>query len=54
MKSLNSKKIKQKDLIVFDLDGTIAPSKSTMDNEMTELIINLLKLWYFLYKYCAR
>lgn len=32
-----------KKLIVFDLDGTLAPSKSTMDNEMGSLLKNLLE-----------
>jgi HAD superfamily hydrolase (TIGR01484 family) len=31
-----------KDLIVFDLDGTLAPSKSVMDREMTSLFERLL------------
>lgn len=34
------KKVK---LVVFDLDGTLAPSKSEMDEEMAELIKKLLK-----------
>ncbi len=31
------------DLIIFDLDGTIAPSKSPMDAEMSQLLFELLK-----------
>jgi hypothetical protein len=34
--------INNKDLIVFDLDGTLAPTKSTIDNEMGKLIEQLL------------
>ena len=34
--------INNKDLIVFDLDGTLAPTKSTIDNEMGALIEELL------------
>ena len=37
MKNLNQKK-----LVVFDLDGTLAPSKSAMDAEMSQLFIELL------------
>lgn len=33
---------RDKDLIVFDLDGTLAPSKSVMDNEMGRLFAALL------------
>lgn len=43
MKIINIKNIKNKDLIVFDLDGTLAPSKSTMDAEMGILIEKLLR-----------
>jgi phosphomannomutase len=42
MKITNFKKLRNKDLIVFDLDGTIVPSKFTMDNEMVELLKKLL------------
>lgn len=35
--------IKLKKLIVFDLDGTLARSKSAMDKEMVSLIIELLE-----------
>ena len=31
-----------KKLIVFDLDGTLAPSKSSLDAEMSCLLLNLL------------
>lgn len=30
------------DLIVFDLDGTLAPSKSPLENDMSELLFRLL------------
>ncbi len=43
MKISNIKKLIKKDLIVFDLDGTIAPSKSMMDGEMAELLKKLLE-----------
>lgn len=33
----------QKQLIVFDLDGTLAPSKSSADREMSALILKLLE-----------
>lgn len=42
MKISNPKKLNQKDVVVFDLDGTIAPSKSTMDQEMAQLLTKLL------------
>src|SRR5438552_798369 len=42
MKITNIKKIKNKDLIVFDLDGTLAPTKAQMDKEMDKLITELL------------
>ncbi len=42
MKITNLKSIKNKDLIVFDLDGTLAPTKSTIDTEMGKLIERLL------------
>ena len=42
MKVSNPKKIKQKDLIVFDLDGTLTPTKAPMDREMAELLAHLL------------
>lgn len=35
--------MKKFDLIVFDLDGTLAPSKSFLDSEMAKLIMQLLK-----------
>lgn len=38
----NLKKIKQKDLIVFDLDGTLIRTKSPMDREMSQLLVRLL------------
>ncbi|HSX58021.1 MAG TPA: HAD-IIB family hydrolase [Candidatus Saccharimonadales bacterium] len=36
--------IKNKDLIVFDLDGTLAPTKSTIDQEMSKLLEDLLNV----------
>jgi phosphomannomutase len=33
-----------KKLIVFDLDGTLAESKSAIDSEMADLITALLKV----------
>tara|TARA_R110002111_G_scaffold130528_1_gene195320 strand:+ start:912 stop:1181 length:270 start_codon:yes stop_codon:yes gene_type:complete len=33
---------KKKELIVFDLDGTLAQSKSPLDTEMAELLTSLL------------
>src|SRR3989344_2101075 len=44
MKILNLKKLKKKDLIVFDLDGTLIQTKSPMDLEMSKLISKLLLL----------
>ncbi|MCC7356367.1 MAG: HAD-IIB family hydrolase [Candidatus Doudnabacteria bacterium] len=43
MKITNLKKLKPKKLIVFDLDGTLADSKSVMGDEMAELITRLLQ-----------
>ncbi|MDD3120706.1 MAG: HAD-IIB family hydrolase [Candidatus Gracilibacteria bacterium] len=34
---------KNKKMIVFDLDGTLAPSKAEIDSEMAELLVELLK-----------
>lgn len=34
--------MKNKRLIIFDLDGTLAPSKSPMDGDMSELLARLL------------
>jgi phosphomannomutase len=42
MKITNLKKIKPKDLVVFDLDGTLALTKSEMDREMAQLMQELL------------
>jgi HAD superfamily hydrolase (TIGR01484 family) len=36
-------KLSEKKLIVFDLDGTLAPSKSPIDKEMGELLAKLLE-----------
>jgi len=43
MKITNIDKIKPKDLIVFDLDGTLARTKAPMDKEMAELMTKLLE-----------
>ena len=43
MKITYPSKLKSKHLIVFDLDGTLAPTKSVMDGEMVKLFIKLLK-----------
>lgn len=42
MKILNIHKIKAKSLIVFDVDGTLAPSKSVMDSGMVDVFKQLL------------
>jgi phosphomannomutase len=42
MKITNLKKLSKKDLIVFDLDGTIVETKSLMDIEMSGLMVELL------------
>jgi HAD superfamily hydrolase (TIGR01484 family) len=44
MKISNLKMLSGKELIIFDLDGTVAPSKSPMDSEMAKLIKSLLGL----------
>ena len=41
MKKLSSE-LRKKELVVFDLDGTLAPSKAVMDNEMSGLMARLL------------
>jgi phosphomannomutase len=43
MKITNLKKLNKKDLIVFDLDGTLAPTKAKMDAEMAGLMKQLLE-----------
>src|SRR3989338_1972819 len=43
MKITNPKKLKPKDLIVFDLDGTLALTKAPKDEEKRDLMIELLK-----------
>ncbi len=35
---------KDKELIIFDLDGTLADSKAPLDNDMADLIIKLLEV----------
>lgn len=35
-------KLRQKKLIVFDIDGTLAPSKAPADKEMIDLLLSLL------------
>ncbi len=44
MKISNLQKIKDKELIVFDLDGTLVQTKSPMDEEMTSLFSKLLEV----------
>ena len=44
MEITDFKQIKDKNLIVFDLDGTLAPTKSSIDKEMGKLVENLLKI----------
>ncbi len=43
MKIINPKNLKFKSLIVFDLDGTLTPTKSVMDREMSGLFARLLE-----------
>src|ERR1700690_451352 len=43
MKITNIRKLKPKSLIVFDLDGTLAPTKSVMNREMSGLFAKLLE-----------
>src|SRR5690348_8054526 len=43
MKISNPKNLQKKDLIVFDLDGTVAPSKSPIDADMQQLLPRLLE-----------
>lgn len=38
----NRQKLRQKKLIVFDIDGTLAPSKAPADKEMAGLLLDLL------------
>ena len=42
MKILNLRKLKKKDLLVFDLDGTLIRTKSPMDAIMSKLLVRLL------------
>ncbi len=42
MKISNLGKMREKDLIVFDLDGTLIHTKSPMDTEMSQLLVRLL------------
>lgn len=44
MKITDIKKLKPKKLIVFDLDGTLARTKTAMDQEMASLLAQLLKV----------
>lgn len=37
------KSLKEKELIVFDMDGTLTPSKSAVDKEMAKLLLSLLE-----------
>lgn len=45
IRDIDSRRIslKNKKLVVFDLDGTLAPSKSVIDPEMSDLLSQLLK-----------
>lgn len=38
----DKQKLRQKKLIVFDIDGTLTPSKAIADNEMIQLLLSLL------------
>jgi len=38
--------MEKKKIICFDLDGTLAPSKQRIDDEMAELINSLIKKYY--------
>ncbi len=42
MKITSLKRLKSKNLIVFDLDGTLTPTKSAMDRDMAKLMERLL------------
>jgi len=44
MKISNLKKLKPKDLIVFDLDGTLIRTKSPMKEDMSKLLLQLLSV----------
>lgn len=44
MKITNIQKLKPKDLIVLDLDGTVIPSKAPMDAQMAALMTRLLAI----------
>lgn len=44
MQVTNLKKLKPKKLVVFDLDGTIARTKSPMDQQMANLLAKLLEV----------
>ena len=44
MKISDIKKLKDKDLVVFDLDGTLIHTKSPMDSEMSQLLVRLLAI----------
>lgn len=44
LKITDLSQIKSKELIVFDLDGTLAQTKSTIDQEMSKLLENLLTI----------
>ena len=43
LNKLNSSRLGSKKLIVFDLDGTLAPTKAQMDADMAALVRSLLK-----------
>ena len=44
MKITNYNKIPNKDLVVFDLDGTLVRTKALMDDEMASLVAKLLEV----------
>ena len=45
-KKINPKLLANKNLFVFDLDGTLTPSKSVADREMIRLLLRLLRKKY--------
>ncbi|MBO7505365.1 hypothetical protein J6T66_04500 [bacterium] len=43
---INTYIMKDKKIICFDLDGTLAPSKERLDDEMVNLVNQLLEKYY--------
>ncbi len=43
---IGASSVSQKKIIIFDLDGTLAKSKSQLDREMATLICELLRQGY--------